>query len=192
MSQIVPPEALPSPQDDESGLRPTGGLGRAKLSSGVRTAEPADAHGVAWVQALSWQFALEQRLIPHGRPPHDFYAEVRRWGRRIVDGPLPVLVSMWQGQLVGYVALGDDPSAPVRAATVQSAHALPAMWTHRAAQNLVIAAVDWLGQRNFRRVAISVLSENAAAQWFLTQNGFRLEGTVLSKKHLHNRFLRTL
>jgi RimJ/RimL family protein N-acetyltransferase len=192
MSQLVPPEARPSPQDDASGVRPSDGLGHPGLSSGVRCADPSDAHDVAWVQALSWQFALEQRLIPRGRPPHDFYAEVRRWGRRIVDGPLPVLVSLWQGQLVGYVALVEDASAPVRAAVVQSAHALPAVWTHRAAQNLVVAACDWLTQRSFRRVAISVLAENSAAQWFLTQNGFRLEGTVLAKKHLHNRFVKAL
>jgi RimJ/RimL family protein N-acetyltransferase len=192
MSQVVRPEEHPSPHPDASGVRSSEALGQPGLSSGVRTANPADAHDIAWVQALSWQFALEQRLIPRGRPPHDFYGEVRRWGRRIVDGPLPVLVSLVEGQLVGYVALASDTSAPVRAACVESAHALPAVWTHRSAENLVIAACDWLAQRGYRRVAISVLTENSAAQWFLTQNGFRLEGTVLAKKHLHNRFVRTL
>jgi L-amino acid N-acyltransferase YncA len=185
--QAADTEREESAHEDASGIRPSE-LEPPLLSSGVRQAGPSDAHDIAWVQTRSWQFAFDQRLVPRGRPPHDFYAEVRRWGRRIVDGLLPVFVSLREGQLVGYAALAEDAGALTRSAVVQSAHALPELWHDRAAENLVIAASDWLAQRRFRSLGICVLSENSAAQWFLTQQGFQLQGSIFRKGHMHNRY----
>ena len=186
----VPPDSRSAPSDEPASRGdPASDVHvRGRCPNGVCTAIAGDAQAIAWVQALSWQVAYEQRIVQTAPPGRHFEAGVGRWALRIKHGLLPVLVVLRERSVVGYLSLREGPGESTRVAHVESAHLLPTHWRERTGESLLLAATAFLMQREFDELSIAVHTENTRMQWYLVDHGLGMREMFMRGGRMYTRY----
>ncbi|MGE0712556.1 MAG: GNAT family N-acetyltransferase [Planctomycetota bacterium] len=156
----------------------------------VRTAQRADAEGIARVHVRAWQGAYAG-LLPDALLDAITVSDRTRIWERILgerDGTrIRTLVLEHGDELIGFSSAGptrDDDDDPERTGEVAALYVLPRAWGTGAGQTLLAAALTCLRAEAYREATLWTLVGNERAERFYAAAGFRLDGaTKVGEKH---------
>jgi ribosomal protein S18 acetylase RimI-like enzyme len=143
----------------------------------VRLAASADALAIATVHVRSWQAAYEAVLPAEYLNSLSVGSREAMWLEAISRGSLEILILESAGELLGFIAFGPcrDAAAPTDQAEIWALYVSPSHWSKGLGRCLWMRARERLEQRQYKTVAVWVLSDNARATRFYEAAGFRLE-----------------
>lgn len=136
----------------------------------IRTADPEDAAGIANVHVKSWRTTYAE-IIPHGyMKALNNQSRAITWARMLerLDDDLVILVSESDdGEIVGFVAGGPIRSVvPGHEAEISSLYVLPGFQRAGHGRRLFMAASNRLAEKNLEGLAVWVLKDNPAKEFY--------------------------
>jgi GNAT superfamily N-acetyltransferase len=158
--------------------------GSAEVS--VRPARPADAEGIARVQAVTWRAAYQEVLPRELLDGWDEDSAAASWSAAITAPPTPghvVLVALDREALVGFTAFGPaelaegetaDPSGPTAEVTTLL---VEPRWGRRGhGSRLLAAVVDIARDQGVARLTTWLLEQDRVSAGFLQSAGWEPDG----------------
>ncbi len=148
----------------------------------IRAAEVEDAAGVARAHVEGWQWAYRGVL-------HDEFLEglsvaerAQRWERVITESPPgSVIVAAWDGEIVGFVSIGEPEHPADRAADRSEVYAIYLLEEHTGrgvGRDLMLAAEDRMRATGATEGILWVLQENTLSRKFYESGGWVADGAT--------------
>ena len=143
-----------------------------------------DVPEIAVVHVRSWQAAYRGLLPQAYLDGLDPSQRIGQWewilsaADRSQGG---TLVADAGGRLSGFVSYGparDDDTDSKRAGEIYAIYLVPAAWDEGIGRNLMVAALDCLGEAGFHQVILWVLDSNVRARRFYEAGGWLADGAA--------------
>jgi len=138
----------------------------------IRTAEPADAIGVARVHVASWQTAYPGLIDQGFLDALDVESRTESWNRILRQTRGRVLVSEQDGVIVGFCAVG--PATDDDWGEVYAIYLDPDQWGRGLGRDLLAESEQALIDDGYWRGLLWVLDRNARARAFYERQGWTL------------------
>jgi GNAT superfamily N-acetyltransferase len=148
---------------------------------GIRTASPADATGIAIVQAASWRSSYRGILPDRILNALDAGARIAR-RRESIFGPGLTLVAfdLTHGDIVGYASAGTSRRSGPEVGELYEIYLIDRAKRFGLGRELFAGYIDWCAESGLRRMVVWVLEANRSARRFYEALGGRAAGRIES------------
>ena len=152
----------------------------------VREARPSDALGIATVHVRSWE-GIYRGLMPDSLLDQmTVERRARGWTQLLgADRDAATFVAVDGDRIVGFADAGParDTELGPEVGEVYAIYVDPDSWGDGHGRDLMVAALDWLGERGFSAATLRVLDSNERGRSFYERGGWEVASDVVVDDH---------